>query len=628
MSSGRSWFRRLAGAVWACVIGLYRLMVVLLVLMFVGGLVLALRGAAPKKLEDNVALVVYPSGDLVETLDEDPAQRLVQRIAGDPPRQTLLRDVTDALDKAAKDPRIPLAVLKLDSLDNAGLAQLQELGDAVQRFRAAGKPVYAYGPYYEQGPYLVAAQADHVSLDPLGMVILEGLGVYENYFKEGLDKLGVDVNVFRVGEYKSAVEPFERNGMSPEAREANRDWLTDLWSSYGRGIAKGRELGDDAVQDYVVGLPQALKAAGGDAATLAKDSRLVDTVETLPQFRARIAETVGWDEDHGSFRQIHFSDYLSAVGHEKRKLAHPGKTIALVVVQGEIADRESGPGVAGAETIADLLDAAREDESAVAVVLRVNSPGGSVFGSEHIRRGIQSLQADGKPVVVSMSDVAASGGYWVSMVADEIWAHDTTVTGSIGIFALWPTFNRPLEKLGIHSDGLGTSPLAGAFRGDRALPPEAAAVIQAQIEQGYRMFIDGVAEGRELPVEKVQDIARGRVWSGADAVKLGLVDQVGGLNDAVASAVRLAGLDPGDYRLEEYRPQREYPLVDSLLEFAAQALVRAQWPGLQGAAQGVLQLAAQPPLAQLATALRWMNDDPRGIYARCFCVPSVGGRRH
>lgn len=618
MSSSRSLIGRFFGALWALIDGVFKLIVILSVLLLVGAIALAFHGGSGTKMEDNLALVVYPTGHLVESTDEDPAQRFIEGFSGEPPSQTPLRNLTDALSYGAKDPRITLAVLKLDSMQGAGIAQLQELAMAVKAFRAAGKPVYAYGPYFDQGDYLVAAQADNVALDPMGTVFLEGLDVYQNYFKEALDKLGVDVHVFRVGEYKSAVEPFERNDMSPEAREANRKWLGDLWSSYGREVGHARQLPDTAMNDYTAGLAAALQKAGGDAAVVAKNGKFVDTIETLQQFRTRIAAKVGWDDDHGTFRQIHHREYLDVLEHEK-KLVSPAsvKKIGLVVVQGEIVDGDSEPGQAGADTIADLLTDAREDEDVTAVVLRVDSPGGSVFASERIRREVQNLQADGKPVVVSMGDVAASGGYWISMDADEIWAHDTTITGSIGIFGLIPTLDKPLAKLGIHTDGIGTTSLAGAFRVDRPLSAEASLVIQSQIEQGYKLFTEGVAAARELPIEKVREIARGRVWSGNDALKLGLVDQLGSLDDAVASAVRLAGLEPEAYKLEEIHQPHELPFRH-VLELLGNAQIKA-------ATRDFAPLAALSPMQQVARSLRWL-DDPRGVYAHCFCTPSLGRR--
>jgi protease IV len=618
MTSSRSLLGRLFGALFTLIDAAYKVVVVAVVLLLAGVVWLASRGGPPPRVESNVALVVYPTGELVDSTDQDPAQRFFENLAGEAPTQTPLRDLTDALEKGAQDPRIALAVLKLDGMWGAGLGQLQELGAAVRAFRAAGKPVYAYGPFYDQAHYLVAAQADHVALDPMGLVFVEGLDAYQTYFKEALDKLGVEVHVFRVGEYKSAVEPFERNDMSPEAREANREWLDDLWGSYGREVGRGRKLPDTAMHEYASGLAAALQARGGDGAAVAKDLKLVDALETLPQFRERVAEKVGWDEDKGTFRQVHHRQYLQVLAHEDKLQPRNGiKTIALVVVQGDIVDGDSDTGLAGADTIAELLTQARLDDEVAATVLRVNSPGGSVFASERIRRELQNLQAAGKPVVASMSDVAASGGYWVAMDADEIWAHDTTITGSIGIFGLLPTFEKPLAKLGIHTDGIGTTPLAGAFRPDRPLSPEVAMLVQSQIDQGYRLFLEGVVGARELPIEKVREIARGRVWSGADALAIGLVDQIGGLNEAVAAAGRLAGLEPEAWRLEELREDRGFAF-QRVLDFAgaARSRVVADWLG---------PAARLAPAQDIGRSLRWLRD-PRGVYAHCFCAPGAAGR--
>jgi protease-4 len=619
MNSSPSLLGRLFGGLWKLIDAAFKLVFIVIFLLVAGGIWMALQGGAPPQVEDKVALVIYPTGQLVDTADEDPTQRFFENLAGEVPAQTPLRHLTTALEKGAEDPRIEVAVLKLDGMWGAGVAQLQELAAAVKTFRAAGKPVFAYGPYFDQGHYLVAAHADHVALDPMGMVFVEGFDAYQVYFKEALDKLGVDVHVFRVGEYKSAVEPFERNDMSPEAREANKEWLNDLWMSYGREVARGRQLSETAMHEYASGMAGALQQNGGDAAALAKSLKLIDAVETLAQFRTRMAEKVGWDDDHGTFRQVHHREYLEVLAHEKKlQPAADVKAIALVVVQGDIVEGDSETGMAGSETIAELLTQARLDEDVAAVVLRVNSPGGSVFASERIRRELQNLQSAGKPVVASLGNVAASGGYWVAMDADEIWAHDSTITGSIGIFGLIPTFEKPLAKLGIHTDGVGTTPLSGAFRVDRPLSPDVAVLVQTQINQGYKLFIEGVVGARELPIEKVQEIARGRVWSGADAHALGLVDQLGGLNEAVTAAVRLAGLEPEAYRLEEFRDNREFPF-SRLFELGGHAALPAL---LRGLVPGAIELT---PVEQLARRLAWLRD-PRGVYAHCLCAPTVPRR--
>jgi protease-4 len=620
MSPSKSPIRRLFDLLWGIVSTLYRVMMVLSIVVVLVLVWMALRGGPAPTVEDNVALVIWPSGDLVEQIDNEPGRRALERISGEPASQTLLRDLVDALEIAADDPRITTAVLKLDTLWSAGMPQIEELVAAMRDFQAAGKVIHAYGPDYDQTAYLAASAADDVSLDPMGSVFLQGFDVYGNYFKDALDKLGVDVHVFRVGEYKAAVEPFIRNDMSEEAKLANREWLGDLWKSYGAQIVQSRKLKEGAADQYVSGFGPAMQRLKGDSAAYAKEAGLVTHLEPLTDFRTRVAQKVGLDEEHGSFRQIHFQEYLRAVDHENQHGAEKsGGKLALVVVQGEIVDGPGEVGQAGGETIADLLDQARRDKDVAGVVLRIDSPGGSAWASEQIRRAVDALRAVKKPVVASMSSVAASGGYWVAMDADRIYAHESTVTGSIGIFGLIPTVDKPLERLGVHTDGVGTTELAGSFRMDRPLSPQVAAIVQAQVEKGYQDFITGVSKGRKLPLEKVETIAEGRVWSGADAKTLGLVDEFGGLEDAAAAAAKLAGLEEGSWELEEFAPESEFP-IDFLQQFF----------GLSG-----LRLENIPGLGRLGKLMQqtdvghWLGrfNDPRGIYAHCFCTPAATGRR-
>lgn len=612
--------RRFFGFIWKTAVILYRTLFVLSLLFGLLALWALFQGAHIKPVEHNIALVLAPSGSIVDQRDEDPSQRLLENIAGEEPSQTLLRDLIKALDLARDDKRIAFAVLKLDALVDAGLPQLEELNAAVARFRASGKKVVAYSPWYEQAPFYAAAQADEVVVDPLGLVHIEGFSTYNNYFKDALDKLGVQINVFRVGEYKSAVEPFIRNDMSEEARAANLQWLGDLWTDYAAGVARARSIPEAAVPAYVAGMASALQTSNGDTAAYARDSRLVTHVETLKDFRKRMGAIVGFDDDHGSFRQVLFSDYLRAMGREKRRKGVPGEkagTVALVVVQGEIVDGPGDIGQAGGDTVSDLLDQARRDPDVAAVVLRVNSPGGSVWASEQIRREVEALKTEGKPVVASMSTLAASGGYWVSMEANEIWAHATTITGSIGIFGLIPTIDRALDKLGVHTDGVGTTSLAGMLRLDRPLSPEVSIIIQSQIDKGYKDFIEGVAKTRKLPVEKVDEIARGRVWSGGDAKELGLVDSLGGLDEAADAAARLAGLDPEVYELEEFAPERGFTF-ELLTRFSGAVRI----DGLPQVSRRLTQWLQRTDVERVLSAF----NDPRGMYARCDCAPSMGGR--
>lgn len=620
MTESKSLLRRAFDFIWGAIVTLYRIAIIISIVVAAAMVWFALQGGKPVVVEDNVALVLAPTGTLVEQIDEDPGQRFFENLSGEMPAQSSLRELIEALDAARDDERITFAVLKLDSLWGAGMAQLDELRTAMAAFQAAGKRIVAWGPWYDQMHYYAASQADEVVLDPYGFVQLEGFSLYNNYYRDALDKLGVDVHVFRVGEYKSAVEPFTRNDMSAEARQANLEWLGDLWSAYGRGVAAGRGLPQTAAADYVSGLRAGMAQRGGDAAAYARDRGLVSTLETLSEFRSRMAQTVGVDEDHGSFRQIHYQEYLSAVhrGAAASGGGQSGKNVALVVVQGEIVDGPGQPGQAGGDTIYELLDDVRRDPDAAAVVLRIDSPGGSVFAAEQIRRGVQNLRAEGKPVVASMSSVAASGGYWVAMDTDQIWAHETTITGSIGVFGLIPTLDKTLGKLGIHTDGVGTTPLAGAFRLDRPLTEEAQAIIQSGVEKIYHDFIGGVAAARKLPLERVDLVARGRVWSGEDARQLGLIDEFGDLGQAADAAAKLAGLDVESYELDERLPRRGFAS-----ELLSQFFGRVHIDLLPGLSTWVERLRMRADVDRMLAAF----NDPRGLYAHCFCTVSVGRGR-
>ncbi|MGQ0501221.1 MAG: signal peptide peptidase SppA [Panacagrimonas sp.] len=617
MSEKKSFISRFFGAIWGAVITIYRIVVVLGIVVSLGLLWMTFKGGPVTGVEDNTALVLWPAGDVVDQIDVE--RHLFERLTREPPSQTLLRDLTAALEAAATDPRIATVVLKLDMLSSAGIAQLEELVVAMRKVQAAGKTIHAYGPFYDQTSYFAAAAADDISIDPMGSVLLEGFDVYQQYYKDALDKLGVRINVFRVGEFKAAVEPFIRNDMSDAARRANKQWLDDLWTVYGEQLGANRKLSADLAHRYVGGYRAGVEKRGGDGAAYAKEMGLVTHVESVNEFRQRIATDVGFDEEIGSFRQIHYSDYLRAV-ERTRKPGPGGSDVALIVVQGEIVDGSGLSGQAGGDTIAQLLEDARRDEKVAAVVLRVDSPGGSAWASELIRREVVALRAAGKPVVASMGTVAASGGYWVSMDADQIWAHPATITGSIGIFGLIPTISEPLERLGIHTDGVGTTSLAGAFRSDRPLSADVAAIFQSEVEKGYRDFVQGVASGRKLDVAKVESIAQGRVWSGVAAKELGLVDSFGGLDDAARAAAKLAGLADGYWTLEEFHPEPQFPqgIVGSL--FGAFELSLKKF----AATQPLLRMMEQ------SDTNRWLQrfSDPRGVYAHCMCVPNTGSSRH
>lgn len=601
---------RLLRGTWRTLTVTYMVISILLLLLLPLALYFTLFGSPRVTVGEGVALVWAPAGDLVEKSSRSLPDALIQRVTAERRHESVLRDLVDALDHAAADERIELAFLKLDEFGGATPGQLQDLTAAIGRFRDSGKEVVAWAPNYGQAAYLLAAQADTVYLDPLGYVFLEGYGLYRQYFKEALDRLGVEINVFRVGEYKSFVEPFTRDDMSPEARATNRVWLESLWQTYRRGAASGREMQPDAIAAYIEDFESNLQQFAGDAARTALNAELVDKLATVEEMRGDMRERVGSDARHGSFRQIFHRDYLRAVRAEEPP-PRTGSRIGLLVVEGPIVDGESVPGSVGGETVARMLSQVRRDDHMAALVLRVNSPGGSVFASERIRREVKLLREAGKPVIVSMAGVAASGGYWIAMNANQIWAQPATITGSIGVFGIVPTFAGSLEKIGVRSDGLGTTSLSGAFRLTRPLSAEARQILQSGVEHTYNRFIREIAQARDMGIDAVDRVAQGRVWSGADAARIGLVDELGGLDQAVAAAAEAAGLRPGDYALQPVRPGDGWRtrLLDLLSVKAGSAWLPA-W---------MEQLSEDP-------TLRWLHhglNDPRNLYAHCFCELDV-----
>ncbi|MGE5125252.1 MAG: signal peptide peptidase SppA, partial [Betaproteobacteria bacterium] len=530
--------------------GLDGLRRVVLNLVFFGLLValvaVALRGRP--KVPDGAALVLRPQGTIVEQLSAgDPLQRLVAQQAGASTlaKETLLKDLLDAIRAAKDDKRIKVLYLDLNDLGPSGLTKLRDLRAAILDFRSGGKKVVAYADSYLQTEYYLAAQADEVYLHPEGLLLLEGFGRWRNYYKQGLDRLGVEVHVFRVGEYKSYAEPYLRDDMSPEAREMALDVYGDLWRDYLADVAAARRLKPEDISSLIDGLPDRLHATGGDIARLALEAKLVDKLATRDEVRQRLIALVGEDKDKKSFKQVAWGDYLASLGGDRTGSGR-GDAVAVIVAKGDILDGSQPAGEIGGDSTARLIRKAREDASVKAVVLRVDSPGGSAFASEIIRRECELTRGAGKPVVVSMGSVAASGGYWISTASDEIWAAPETITGSIGIFGIFPTVDKPLAKyLGIHTDGVGTTRFSDTLRPDRPLDPAVAQMFQEFIDHGYDEFLARVAQARRMTKQQVDKIARGRVWSGEDAKGLGLVDQLGGLDQAVASAARRAKLAKG-----------------------------------------------------------------------------------
>jgi protease-4 len=448
----------------------------------------------------------------------------------------------------------------------------------------------------------------------MGSVELDGFSYYRMYFKEGIDKLGIDFNIFRAGTFKSYTDQFSRNDMAPSDREESSVWLQVLWNAYVQDVSRARSLPANALNEYVAGQPSALLAASGDASKMALQRGLVTALKSRRQLADELKGIVGEDDSNHSFNAIGMSPYLAATRAKRSLKSHGEGRVGIVVAAGEMSDGRQPPGSIGGETTSELLRQARYDNDVKAVVLRVDSPGGSEFAAEKILREVQALREAGKPVVVSMSTYAASGGYYISAAANQIFANPTTITGSIGVFSFIPTFQKTLEKFGVHVDGIGTTPLAGQLRLDRALGTGVKQMLQVSVEHAYSQFVHRVAEGRKRPAEDIDKIAQGRVWAGLDAQRIGLVDHLGGLKDATAAAAKLADLG-AEYDID---------YIEQSLSLKEELLMQIKGQTTQlAAAAGLLpvpapwQRALDPLLREFERVTQL--QDPRGLYSYCWC---------
>jgi protease IV len=604
------------GWLWRGLDVLRRFLHLVFLLVVFGFVVGALRVSLPT-IPSKAALLVSPEGELVEQLSGDALQRALEEARGQGRPETLLWDVVDSIRAAGKDKRIAVLAIDLEKFDGAGQPTLEEFAKAIREFRASGKKVIAYGTEFTQDSYYIAAQADEVYLDPLGFVLLDGYGRYRMFFKEALDKIGVDINVFRVGAFKSAVEAYTRTDMSPEDKEESLAYLNALWTTYQGAMTRARKLPSDGISKYVGTLSKTIPAAGGNAAQVALQAGLITGIKSRQQVERRLIDLVGQDETTGSFQVVHEQDYVRVAHAQKKAEADGKKRIGVIVAAGEILDGDQPPGTIGGDSTARLIRQARLDKDIKAVVLRVDSPGGSVLASEHIYRELQDLRAAGKPVVVSMGALAASGGYYISAPADEIWASPATLTGSIGIFAIIPTVDKTLGKVGVNVDGVGTTPLASQMRLDRPLGTEARALIQSEIERGYDVFLERVSSGRKKTREQIDSIAQGRVWAGIDAKRLGLVDGLGSFDDATKAAARRAKLT--DYDVEFMEPELSWAqeLVLQMKTRAVKALV--SWVSSDSATTSLARVAQRfDPLTKEVERLSRFAG-PNRLYAYCFC---------
>lgn len=528
---------------WWLLDGTRRALMNLFVLLLLVIFVTAVMTRGPKPLADKTTLVLKLDGSLVEQFSGSPREQLAAQARGQSvPHQTRLRDVLAVLDQAAKDDKISALLLDVEELQGAGLAGLHEVVSALQRFKQSGKPVLAYADSYSQRGYFLAAQAGEVYLHPMGMVGIEGFGRYRTYYKDALDRIGVTPHVIKVGTYKNFAETYTANGPSPATLESEGLVYGELWSGFTGSIEAARKLEAGSIAKGIAGLPQLLAATQGDTARLALQAKLVDGLKTRDEMRELLIAKGAKDEDSKSFRQISLNQYLAYVkdAGTPNKL-QPG--IGIVVAEGEIVDGDAGPGRIGGDSTARLIRKAREDEAIKAIVLRVNSPGGSAFASEILRRELELTRKAGKPVVVSMGDVAASGGYWISMASDTVIADAGTITGSIGVFGMLPTAEGLMDKLSLHTGGVTTTWLAGGYDPRRPLDPRLQATVQASIDNIYGRFTSLAAQARKSTPEKIDAVAQGRIWTGSQAKERGLVDRLGSFDDAVQTAVQLAKLE-------------------------------------------------------------------------------------
>jgi protease IV len=599
--------------VWRILEGVRKVLHLALLLVIFGFLLAALHTSNPV-IPRSAALVIAPEGEIVEQLAIDPVRRAVGEASGTTASETLLKDILDAIVAAKTDSRIKLIVLDLDSMGGAGLSKLQEIGAALRDFRASGKRVIAAADSLDQTQYYLAAQAGEVFLDPMGEVYLDGFAYYRMYYKEGIDKLGIDFNIFRAGTFKSYTDEYSRSDMAPSDREESSVWLQVMWNAYTQDVTRARSLPANAIADYIAGQPASLQAVNGDMAKMALQRGLVTALKSRRQVADDLKGIVGEDEDSHSFTSVPMRQYLSSVRAKRVLKPKSDPKVGIIVAAGDMYDGRQPAGSIGGDSTSELLREARYDDSVKAVVLRVDSPGGSEFAAEKIAREVQALRKAGKPVVVSMSTYAASGGYYIASGANQIFASPTTLTGSIGVFSVIPTFQRSLEKLGIKVDGIGTTPLAGDMREDRALGPVSKQVQQLSVEHAYATFLKRVADGRKKSVDEIDKIAQGRVWAGLDAQRIGLVDHLGGLKDATDAAAKLAQLG-ADYNSDYIEPEQS--LREELLnQFRSQGIHLGQVLGLIRPPSRVEKIL--DPLLDQALGVAKLND-PRNMYSYCWC---------
>lgn len=600
VGGGITWLRNM-------VMNIFFLLLLLLILAAIGS-------SAPKPLPASFALRLAPTGILVDQRSYiDPTSVLLSEEDPDE-NETVVSELVEAINHAATDKRVTLLVLEPGRLVSGGLSKMNELGQALENFKSSGKKIIAVSDNYSQEQYYLATYADEIYLHDMGTIEITGYGRYMNYYKTALDNLGITIHAFRSGKYKDYLEPFLRDDMSAESREHNEQWLNELWATYTTNIEQRRKLAPGSINDYVNNLDAHMALTDGDSAKLALEKTLVDKTISRQDAEQLLIDTAGKSSEGEWYNGVGIKSYLADVrkvpGMEKNK-------VAVIAAVGSIIDGHQPDGSIGSESMVELLRQVKDDADVKALVIRVDSGGGSAFASEIIRAEIIKLREKNIPIYISMGSVAASGGYWIATAGDKIWAQPTTITGSIGVFGAFPTLENSLKKIGISTDGVGTTELAGTMRLDRPLSSKASKVVQHSVDNIYQRFITLVASARKQDKEAINEIAQGHVWTGTKAKEIGLVDELGTLKDVIAAIAVDAKLDK--YKVEfVHRPlSPKEELLQSLLGGQAGAL----------APQTLLEkFSTLSVLNDLAPALKPLQEiqslnDPRGIYVKCFeCV--------
>jgi protease-4 len=554
MANERSFPVKFLYGIWHFINNSRKVFLNLLFLLFIYMVYIAFQPPEIFRLKSDSTLVIRPYGNVVEQFTTTPLDRALQEATGSDQAETRLRDILEAIHRSAGDSNINQLVIDPNYMWGIGLASLKDIGHALDAFRSTGKSVIAVAQNLGQQQYYLASLADEVWLDPNGTIWIDGYSSYRQFYREGLEKLEVEINLFRVGKYKSAMEPYIRDDMSDEAKQAGSFWLGNLWQQYLEGVAEHRGLILATLQASIDDLPNQLEKVDGSFAQYSLDLGLVDRLMTAPEARQELARRGTADRAGDSYRAVSMEDYLDITNSQQHTTG--ANKIAIVVAEGEIVRGNHPAGRIGSISTAEQFRRAARDDTVSAVVVRINSPGGEVFASEALRLELQQVRDAGKTVVVSMGNVAASGGYWLAMAADEVWASPATITGSIGVFGMLPTFGGTLGKIGVHTDGFGTTNMAGKLRLDTPLDPGVARIFQSNTEKTYLQFLKLVSAARGIDdLEQVNELAQGRVWTGEQARELGLVDKTGTFQDAIEASARIAGLGD-DYQIDWVEPKQ------------------------------------------------------------------------